>query len=386
MLFNLTALAFIMFLIQRVFMDSLLKFLKNEVVLIVSAAAALISCFFVPVTDYIEYVDLDMLGILFCLMLIVAGFSENNVFKKLSQVLIRKAGNTKSLAIILVAMTFFSSMLITNDVALITFVPFTILTFVSAKKYIIPVVTLQTIAANLGSMLMPTGSPHNLLLFSVYKMSAADFMAITGPVCGAAFLLILTAALFFKKEKIEINAEEDIHIDNKSYLVLYTVLFVLCMLAVLKIIGVIVVFASVLAVILIAEPALIKKADYSLLLTFVFFFIFIGNIQNISSVNEFVTKIISEREFEVSIILSQIISNVPASAMLSGFTDKAQSLILGTNIGGLGTIIASLASLISFKLYIKSEDAKPLKYLTVFTLVNFLFLIILYLFVTFILT
>jgi Na+/H+ antiporter NhaD/arsenite permease-like protein len=359
-------------------MGSLLKFCKNELVLIISAVAALISCFFVPVTDYIKYVDLDMLCVLFCLMLIVAGFSENNVFKRLSQVLIRKAGNTKSLAMILVFLTFFSSMLITNDVSLITFVPFTIITFASAKQYIILVVTLQTVAANLGSMLMPMGSPHNLLLFSVYKMSIADFISITGPVCAAAFVLILAVTLFIKKEKIEISTDDDIEVYNKSYLILYFVLFILCILSIFKVINVIIVFASVLAVILIAEPALIKKADYGLLLTFVFFFIFIGNVQNINSANEFITKIISGREFESSIALSQIISNVPAAAMLSGFTEKAKSLILGTNIGGLGTIIASLASLISFKLYTKSEDSRPIKYILIFSVVNFSFLIILY--------
>jgi Na+/H+ antiporter NhaD/arsenite permease-like protein len=257
-------------------------------------------------------------------------------------------------------------------------VPFTIITFASAKQYIILVVTLQTVAANLGSMLMPTGSPHNLLLFSVYKMSITDFIIITGPVCGAAFILILAVTLFIKKEKIEISDDDDIEIHNKSYLVLYLILFILCMLAILKVVDVIVVFASVLAVILIAEPALIKKADYGLLLTFVFFFIFIGNVQNIDSVNQFITKTISGREFEASIVLSQIISNVPTAAMLSGFTEKAKSLILGTNIGGLGTIIASLASLISFKLYSKLEESRPIKYILIFSAVNFSFLIILY--------
>lgn len=360
-------------------MSQFLAFCKREIILIISAVAAVISCVFVPVTDYIQYVDTDMISILFCLMVVVAGFSQNNVFKRFSQILIGKCGNTRSLTVLLVMMTFFSSVFITNDVSLITFVPFTILTLASKKRYIPFVITIQTIAANLGSALTPTGSPHNLYLFSAYEMSVLEFLKITFPIFAISLFIIFALSMFVKKETVEATQEEKIEISNKSYLYLYCILFVLCLLSVFKVIDVMVVLVSVMIVVAIAQPRLFFKADYGLLVTFVFFFIFIGNIQNIEPVREFLTSIINEREFISSIALSQVISNVPTAVMMSGFTDKASDVILGCNIGGLGTIMASLASLISFKVYSSSEEAETGKYMAVFSIVNFLVLIILFL-------
>lgn len=357
---------------------SLKKLLKKETTAIIAAVLALVSCMFVPVTDYVEYIDTNLIGILFCLMAVVGGLTENNVFKKLSVDVIRLAKNTRFLAASLVFTVFFISMFITNDVALIAFVPFTIMLYEKIGRSPIYVIVLQTIAANMGGAFTPFGNPQNLLLFSASEMSATEFFGITLPISVLSLAMLVISVMIIKKEDIEIDKNEQIMLKCPRYIILYTILFVLCILSVFKIIDIIYVLASVCIVVAILQPAVFSKIDYGLLVTFACFFIFVGNLKNIPEVSNTVIKLLNGHEFECSLILSQIISNVPTAVMLSGFTDNFKALILGTDVGGLGTLIASLASLITYKSYTNSNKPDTRKFFRVFTLMNIIFLAILF--------
>jgi Na+/H+ antiporter NhaD/arsenite permease-like protein len=361
------------------------KWIHSETVLFISAAFAVLSMIFVPPSaDYIEYIDLRVLGLLFCLMTVVGGFHETGVFTVLSRKLLSKVRTTRSLIFVLVMLCFFSSMWITNDVALLTFVPFAvmILEMTGYNRYLIFVVVLQTIAANLGSMLTPVGNPQNLLLYSYFGLSINEFLMITFPCTLISLLLLIIFLIVVKKEPIQFTLPEAApkKKHNQLYIGLFVVLFIISLLTVLHLIDyritVLLVFVSVLFL----DRKALKKVDYSLLLTFVCFFILVGNIGNITTVKDFLVDYLYQRELIASLILSQGISNVPAAALLSAFTDNYQGLILGTDIGGLGTLVASLASLISYKLYCRTNNAKPLKYLGVFTVYNIIFLVILLIF------
>lgn len=354
------------------------ELLKKETVAIISAAAAIISCLFVPVTDYVKYIDTDLIGILFCLMAVVGGLSENNVFKKLSVSVIRTAKNTRILSASLVFTVFFISMLITNDVALIAFVPFTVMLYEKIDRCPIYVIVLETIAANMGGAFTPFGNPQNLLLFSASEMKASEFFSITLPITLISFVMLAIAVLFIKKEDISISSgDENISLHSPSYIVLYAILFVLCILSVFKVINIIYVLASVCIVVAILQPNVFAKVDYGLLITFACFFIFVGNLKNIPEVTKFIISVLMGHEYECSLALSQVISNVPSAVMLSGFTDNYKALILGTDIGGLGTLIASLASLITYKSYVSTEGAQIKKFIGIFTLMNIIFLAVL---------
>ncbi len=360
-------------------MESFKRFIQKEFLLIISGILALVSCFLVPVTNYSDYINTDVIGILFCLMMIIAGFAENNVLAKILAVIIRGGRlTTQKAAFILIIMSFFGAMIFTNDAVLIAFVPITIALFKSSPKYMGYIIVLQTAAANLGSMATPIGNPQNLHLFSFYEMSALDFFETVLPFAGISLILLVALVFTIKNEVLEVDYNTDIELGNKGFIFLYLTLLILCLLAVFGILDVLVIFASVCVVIVITEPRLFSRVDYGLLVTFAFFFIFIGNISELQSVTSFITNLLDGNEMLAAVLCSQITSNVPAAVMLSGFTSNAHALVIGTNIGGLGTIIASLASVISFRIYIASTDAKPFKYLCGFTIVNVVLLIVLY--------
>lgn len=362
-------------------MRRILTFFKSEFVLIISAVAAIVSIIFVPVSaSYISYIDFRVLVLLFCLMLVVAGFTENNVFSMFSQYLTSKAKSVRLLSLILVMITFFSSMFVTNDVALITFVPFTILTLCAAPEYIIYVIALQTIAANLGSMLTPIGNPHNLYIYSYYNLSAKEFFKYTIPFVLLSFVIITLLSVCIKDKRFKVKYHEQLEIKNKKETIIYFILFLLCLASVFNLVHYLIVLGVVLVTFLILNKKLIRKVDYGLLFTFVCFFIFVGNIQQIPSISNWISGLISGKELLSTILISQVISNVPAAVMLSKFTDNYKALIIGTNIGSLGTFVASLASLISLKIYMRSENAKPLKYLGIFTILNVSVLFVLLIF------
>ena len=290
---------------------------------------------------------------------------------------------TWQLTAVLVFMCFIGSMLITNDVALITFVPFAIMILHNCdmEDMMIPVVVLQTIAANLGSMLTPIGNPQNLYLYGLTGMGIFEFILILLPysLLSAILLIICIVVISFKNKTSSPKKQTLItsKFGSKIQIIIYGGLFLVALLTVMRIIPWEVFAVMVFIVVLGMDYKILLRADYILLLTFIGFFIFTGNMGRINIVSEFIAKIIDGKEFIIAIILSQFISNVPATLMLSGFTTNYKELLLGVNAGGLGTLIASMASLISFKAYTKEYKENSVKYVLIFTGLNIFFLIML---------
>lgn len=356
-------------------------FIRHDPVLFAAMVLAVISAFFVPPSaQYISYIDYRVLCLLLSLMLVVAGLKKAGVFDLLVSKLLSMAASARALAAVLTGVCFFSSMLITNDVALITFVPLAIMTLTQAgkQKLLIPVIVLQTIAANLGSMLTPLGNPQNLYIYALSGMSTGKFLAVMSIPTALSFVLLAISILFIKGEKIDIDRNSLPQVSGLKRAIPWAALFIVCILAVAHILHYAVALVVVVLAVLMLDRSILPKADYGLLLTFIFFFIFIGNIKALPAVSNALSQLVAGREMTVGILLSQFISNVPAAMLLSGFTTDYPSLLLGVNLGGLGTLIASMASVISYKLYAAADGAKPGKYLGIFTAVNVAMLAVLW--------
>lgn len=364
-------------------MKKIISILKKEAVLFISLAAALASMLFVPPNaGYLGYVDWQTLGMLFCLMATVQGFGSVGAFTRLSGALTRRFHNTRGLGAALTALCFFLAMLVTNDVALITLVPLTITLFRGRPEIIIRTVVLETAAANLGSMATPMGNPQNLYIYTHYSMSLGDFFRTTLPPTVLSTILLGVSLLLIPSERLSPSDRRPATAVSggrtKLRTALFSVMAAVCLCTVVKLLDWRICLAAVLACVLIADPRVLARVDYALLLTFVCFFVFVGNISGIPAVRELIGGIVAGNEMLTGALLSQIISNVPCAIMLSGFTDNAAQLMLGTDIGGLGTLIASLASLISFKLYGASDGAAKGRYFAEFSLYNFALLIVLF--------
>jgi len=371
-------------------MRKLLDWCKREIVLSIAILLAVISAVIIhPDKEYINYIDFRTLAILFCLMAVMAGLQKIGLFRYVAEKLLGRVSHIRGLTFILIMLCFFSSMLITNDVALITFVPFTFIVLKMimgdhSEKLIVPVVVMQTIAANLGSMLTPIGNPQNLYLYGKTTMNFVSFMLLMLPYTVIAFLLLAVWCLSFRyhgEKRIELRIEQICGITQyKKQLVTYMSLFVLCILTVAHVIPYPATLGIVLLVVFILDRHVLKEVDYALLLTFVGFFVFIGNMGRVPAFNAFIQNIIDGNEVLTSIVASQFMSNVPAALLLSGFTNQYELLIVGTNLGGLGTLIASMASLISFKYIGKEYGHLKGRYMLYFTVANILFLILLFVF------
>lgn len=360
-------------------MKSVLKFVKNNAVAVIAFFAALVTMFIVPPSEsYFGYIDFPVIVLLFCLMAAVAGLRSLGVFDAISGALLSKTSSARLIAFILMNLCFFLSMLVTNDVALITFVPLTLGLYqgTSAYSQLIMTIVIETAAANLGSMLTPIGNPQNLFLYSHYSMDIGAFMTAVALPAALGYVLLCASVLLVKKTEVAKPVDKPVVKAGPRFW-LYTAVFVLSVLSVAGIVSYIVCLIVAVTVMCIADYMLFTKIDYSLLLTFVFFFIFVGNLSSIDAVESFVRELLSGKELVVSALLSQVISNVPAAAMLADFTDNAAELLQGVNIGGLGTPVASLASLISFRYYSASEGAKKGRYMAMFLCVNFAMLAIL---------
>lgn len=377
-------------------------FQKETVCCIAFLLAVISMCFVSPSKNYISYIDFRVLALLFCLMAVVRGFSSIGVFTRLGTMLLTHVHSLRMLSALFIFLCFFFSMLITNDVALITFVPFTILVLSMAeqKKFLIPVIVLETIAANLGSMLTPLGNPQNLYLYTISGLSIGAFVRIMLPYSFVSAILLLIFILFLPKDTVSTataantaNSTNTVTASNTSNVIceavkarknprilfaFYLILFLLCLLTVLHILPYQILFFLVLTGFLLLDYRVLKDVDYFLLLTFLCFFIFIGNMKQISLVHELISKLLVHHEVLMGIGASQIISNVPAAILLSGFTDDYSALLIGVNLGGLGTLIASLASLISFKFYANSNGRDTRRFLGIFTLYNVIFLGVLF--------
>lgn len=356
-------------------MRHILKFVKSEVVLCISFVLAVASMFVTPPNaGYLEYVDYSVIAILFCLMVTIQGFGKTGLFDSMSRKLTSLFAKTRSLSAALTLLCFFMAMLITNDVALLTFVPLTLLLFKGRDKVLIRCIILETAAANLGSMVTPIGNPQNLFIYSYYSFSIGDFFRIMLPISGVSLALILLSLLIIPSESIEKPQDKSTRFKFSRDLLIYTIIFALCICTVARFVDYRICLAVTLAAVLIFDRKILAKPDYSLLGTFVCFFVFVGNVSAVPAVRDFINSILEGRVMLVSCGLSQIISNVPCALMVSGFTDNAKELLLGVNIGGMGTLIASLASLISFKLYAKSPGARKGRFFLEFTIYNFAFL------------
>ena len=363
-------------------------FLKNETVLCVSFLLAVLSAFVIkPDMLYLTYPDYRTIALLFCLMIIVAGFQSLGIFRMLGHFLITRAGSIRGLSVVMILLCFFSSMVITNDVTLITFVPFTILVLRMSGRVerILKLVVLETIAANLGSMATPIGNPQNLYLYSISDLTAGEFMQAVLPYAGLSLILLVIVVFVGKDEPlldVSVKDEPEKRAEKKAGRVLgqampLLILLILCLLVVFRILPYQPVLICVILVILVIKRKLYLSVDYFLLLTFLCFFVFIGNMKRIPQVSEFLVSAVQGRELLAGILTSQIISNVPAAILLSGFSSDYSALLTGVNLGGLGTLIASLASLISFKFFVKEYPDKKVAFLKVFTIWNLLFLLVL---------
>lgn len=368
-------------------------FLKGETVLCAAAVLAVVSAFWVPPDKgYAEYIDFRTLAILFCLMSVMAGLQKIGVFGWIAHGLLRRVKSSRSLLLILTLLCFFFSMAITNDVALITFVPFTftvldMLGKDARQKLVLPVVVMQTVAANLGSMLTPIGNPQNLYLYGKAGLSAGAFLGLMLPytlfslalLAGWGMLLAgkAPAAPCMDGAAARGRQGRELPRADRYRLAVYLVLFVLCLLTVGHVLAWQLVLGIVLAVVGLMDREALARVDYALLLTFAAFFVFIGNMGRIPAFCGFLEKMLAGREVYTAIAASQIISNVPAALLLSGFTQDYASLIVGVNLGGLGTLIASMASLISYKYVAKEERARKGAYVRLFTAANICFLVLL---------
>lgn len=363
--------------------NKLLSFLKTETILVAAFVLAVISCFLVPPDmGYTQYIDTHTLALLFSLMAVMAGFQKAGIFDKISSIILSHTGSQKGLSFVLVSLCFFGSMLITNDVALITFVPLGILVLKTAKmESSLPiVVTLMTIAANLGSMLTPIGNPQNLYLYTLSGLSLWQFLQITAPYTILCAILLVVGVLGLPTQKGSLRIQMNQPTISLNHSILYFILFVLALFCVAGLLSVWILLAVVVVSVALLDRAVLKKVDYSLLATFAAFFVFIGNMGRMSAFHDFVQKIVLGNEQITAVVASQIISNVPAALLLSGFTHEWAQLIIGTNLGGLGTLIASMASLISYKQIASQYPHQKGRYLLIFSLWNIGFLAVLLIF------
>ena len=331
-----------------------------------------------PATELLQRINIPLLGLLLFLMCIVAGLRLSGFFAAIFRQLFHEAASGRSLGRFFIFSCYFSSMLITNDVALIIFVPLAIMTFTEARRIrlIVPTVSWQTIAANLGSMLTPIGNPQNLYIYSHYQLLPGDFFSITAPIVLLSGAAIYLGTFLLPDCQVELAAEKESLLPWRQIVPLL-LLFALCLLYVLHLVDFPLLAATVLPGLFFLNRRLFKEADYKLLMLFALLFIGVGNLSHIPLFQSWPAQMLSGHEFWVSLLMSQLLSNVPATVLLSGFTDAYTPLLLGVNVGGLGTIIASMASVISFKAYLQTRFSKPGYYLRAFTGSNLAVLLLL---------
>ena len=354
-------------------------FFKKNTVFCIAFAVALISCFFVhPDKEYIKYIDFKTIACLFSTLAVVCALRNIMFFTILSRKIVKAVGSLRLLAIALVVITFVGSMLIANDMALITFLPlgYLALSVTNNEKYSAYIFILQNISANLGGMVTPFGNPQNLYLYSYFDIPTGEFTLVMLPPFILAVLMLILCCLPLKNEKLKVDEEIKKPLARGKTAV-YLVLFLMSILAVFRVLPYVYVTVIVALIIFILDKDALKAVDYPLILTFVLFFIFSGNVSRIGAVEKVVSALLRKSTLLVSVLSCQFISNVPSAILLSKFTENYKELLLGVNIGGTGTLIASLASLITFSEYVKIYPDKKKHYLLLFVLLNLLFLIVL---------
>ena len=366
----------------------IVSFVRKNTVMMVALGAALITLFFVPVdSEYLGYFDFKTLTCLFSVLAVVCALKDINFFYMLAQSMVKMFKTAKMSVLALVYITFIGSMLIANDMALLTFLPlgYFVLSSTGKEKYMAFTFIMQNIAANLGGMLTPFGNPQNLYIYTKYNIPNLEFVKIMAPAFIFAIALITACCLVFvKSEPLEISGEP-IHL-SPPRTILYLALFVLAIAIVFRTIPYYLGLIIIPFVLMFADRKALHDVDYPLLFTFVFFFVFSGNMARIEVVRDFFSVLLEKNTLIVSVLSCQFISNVPSAILLSQFTSNYQDLLVGVNIGGVGTLISSLASLITFREYVKHNPGKSWHYILMFSIFNFAFLILLTLFALFIKT
>jgi Na+/H+ antiporter NhaD/arsenite permease-like protein len=362
-------------LLKASWLEYIKKLLKKDLVFTIALVLALASC--LVSRPKLGYIDFRVLACLFNLMVVIKAFEELHILDSFATVILNKCSDSRKVSLVLILMSFFSSMLVTNDIALLTFVPLTLIISKKSGLDMLFTVILQTLAANIGSSLTPMGNPQNLFIYSFYQLSAVEFFlpVILFSCTGLLWLFLLNR----RTGRTEIDVDFP-HVDiHKPVLsIIWAAIFVVIILSVFRILDYKAVLVLTVAAALVINRELLGKVDYQLLLTFVCFFIFVGNISSIPAISRFMESSLvgGGATYFISIVLSQFISNVPCAVLLSGFTDNWKELLLGVNIGGMGTIIASLASLISYKLFTREHPSSSGMYMVKFSLYSFLSLII----------
>ncbi len=326
-------------------MDKIINFFKKEIIFSISLILAIISCFFVqPTINYLNYINWDTILLLLVIMIVVEILKNLSVFEMLVRKLLTKISNARQLVLVLVFTCFLSSIFITNDVSLIIFVPFSILALkkVNRSDLIILTVCLQTIAANVGCMVLPIGAPHNIVMFTVSHIPFESFFLILLPYILVSMIFLVILLFFIPRDAITLPVMSKITVRTENFL-----------------------------------KRVFLGVDYFLLLTFIALFILIGNLENISFFNSLFRQFITGNEVLCGIVASQVISNVPAAILLSGFSTNYEAIIVGINIGGFGTLIASMANLISFKILVRECDEFKVRYFVIFTVLNVILLVVL---------
>ena len=326
--------------------DKFFDFFKKEIILFISLILAIISSFFVyPSLNYLNYINWDTIILLFVIMVIVEVLKNLSVFEIMVRKVLTKVKNTRGLVVLLIFTCFFSSIFITNDVSLIIFVPFTILALrkVNRTDLIIFAVSMQTIAANVGCMVLPIGAPHNIVMYTVSKIPFESFFLLLLPYVIVSVIFLVALALFIPNDSIDLPEMSKIKFDGKNFF-----------------------------------KRVFFGVDYYLLLTFIALFILIGNLESIPFFNSLFTGWIVGNEVLWGVFASQVISNVPAAILLSGFSSNYEAIIVGINIGGFGSLIASMANLISYKIIVREWGEFKIRYLIEFTILNVILLVILF--------
>ena len=354
-------------------------FIKKNAVMCIALLAAIITSFIVPPDkEYLGYFDYKTLTCLFSVLAVVCALKNINFFYMLARRVVQVFKNARMSVLGLVYITFIGSMLIANDMALLTFLPlgFIVLTSTNKQKYMAFTFIMQNIAANLGGMLTPFGNPQNLYLYSKYEIPNLEFIKIMAPPFILSVLLItICCIIFVKPEPLQLSDEKIVLSPART--ILYLVLFALAIAIVFRSIPYWIALIVIPAVLIFADKKALAMVDYGLLFTFVFFFIFAGNMARIEVVRDLFSALLEKSTLLFSVISCQFISNVPSAILLSQFTGNYADLLVGVNIGGVGTLIASLASLITFREYVKNNPGKTGYYIAMFSLFNFAFLIIL---------
>ena len=368
--------------LRHAFLETVAKigeFVSKNIVLVIAAVLAVASCFIVaPDAKYLEYFDFKTLTCLFCTLAVICALKNIRFFTITAKKIGALAGNTRTLALALVYITFIGSMFLANDMALLTFLPLGYISLSSTgkEKYMAPIFIIQNIAANLGGMLTPFGNPQNLYIYTKFNIPTLEFMGIMLLPFALSIALFTLGCLFIPKEDLTLESDEKEAFDKKKA-GFYLALFALTILMVFRVVPYYICLPIVLISILFSDRGALKKVDYPLLLTFVCFFLLAGNVSRIDAISIFFSSLLEKSTLLTSILSCQVISNVPSAILLSEFTTNYKELLLGVNIGGVGTLISSLASLITFREYTSHVKGKTLEYIGLFTALNFGFLIIL---------